>query len=53
VEIIPDYHYEVYVYPALLKSLPPGGDAAQLIAQADHDAAASHFNLFETELHCP
>jgi hypothetical protein len=53
VEVIPDYHYETIAYPKLLKSLPPGGDAAQLIAQAEREAAARHFNLFETELHRP
>jgi hypothetical protein len=53
VEVIPDFHYETTVYPALLDSLPPGGDAAALIAQAAREAAANHFNLFETELQRP
>jgi hypothetical protein len=52
-EVIPDYHYETIVFPALLNSLPPGGDAAARIAQAEREAAARHFNLFETELHRP
>jgi hypothetical protein len=53
VEVIPDYHYETAVFPVLLKSLPPAGDAAALIAQAEHEAAANHFTLFETELQHP
>ena len=52
-EVIPDYYYETAVFPALIDSLPPGGDAAALIAQADREAAANHFKLFETELHRP
>ena len=52
-EVDPDDYYETQVYRELLQTLPHGGEAARLIAQAKSDAAKSRFRLFETELRRP
>ena len=52
-EVIPDYFYELEVYPGLLSQLAPDGELTRLITKARADAVASRFRLFETELQRP
>jgi hypothetical protein len=49
-EVFPDDYYETQVYRDLMKSLPQGSDALQLITRAKIEASESRFQLFETEL---
>lgn len=47
-EIHPDDFYDHDVYDGLLADLPKGGPESALIAEADRQAAASRFDLFDT-----
>lgn len=53
VEVLPDAYYATEVFPVLLKSTPQNRASTRLIEQAANIAAASRFELFESELHRP
>ncbi len=52
-EVDPDDFYAHEVYEPLRAQLPAQTEAAQLIAQADANAAANRYRLFETDLRRP
>jgi hypothetical protein len=52
-EVHPDDFYDHAVYDGLLRDLPKGSAAAQMIAEADRRAQANRYRLFETTLQRP
>jgi hypothetical protein len=52
-EVIPDDFYQHEFYPALIAVLAADSAAQKLIRNANADASASSFRLFETELRRP
>ena len=52
-EVHPDDYYDHQVYDQLLRQLAAEGAPARLIAEADSQASASRYRLFETELKRP
>jgi hypothetical protein len=52
-EVEPDDFYDHQVYDGLLEGMAPESAAARLIGQADKQASASGYRLFETELMRP
>jgi hypothetical protein len=52
-EVHPDDYYDYYVYDVLLDELAARSPAAELIAEADRQAGANRYRLFETVLDRP
>ena len=52
-EVHPDDYYDHQVYNQLLQQLPAEGASARLIAEADSQASASRYRLFDIQLKRP